>query len=110
MVLNLLGNALKFTPAGGRVTLSAEETPEGLHVAVRDSGAGIAEEELPHLFRPFERLDNEVTRKARGTGLGLSISRELVELHGGRIWPESTPGEGTTIRFVLPASRAQHAA
>ncbi|MBI5835710.1 MAG: HAMP domain-containing histidine kinase [Candidatus Eisenbacteria bacterium] len=110
VVLNLLGNALKFTPEGGHVALSVEETPEGLHVAVRDSGAGISAEELPHLFRPFERLDNEATRKARGTGLGLSISRELVELHGGRIWPESAPGEGTTIRFLLPATRARHAA
>jgi signal transduction histidine kinase len=102
VVLNLAGNALKFTPAGGHVTLAAAAYPECLQVEVRDSGQGIPADDLPLLFRPFERLDNEVTRKAAGTGLGLSISRELVELHGGCIWPESWLGHGTTIRFTLP--------
>jgi signal transduction histidine kinase len=107
VVLNLAGNALKFTPEGGQVTLGAAACPEGLHVRVRDSGPGIPAEDLPLLFRPFERLDNEATRKAVGTGLGLSISRDLVQLHGGRIWPESEPGQGTTIHFVLPPPRPE---
>ena len=102
IVLNLLGNAVKFTPAGGVTTLAARPVPEGLLLEIRDSGDGISPEDLPLLFRPFERLDNESTRKAVGTGLGLSISRELVELHGGRIWPESQVGQGTSIFFTLP--------
>jgi signal transduction histidine kinase len=106
VVLNLTGNALKFTPAGSHITLAARTCPEGLHVEVRDTGPGIPAEDLPTLFRPFERLNNAVTRKAAGTGLGLSISRELVELHRGRIWPESCVGQGTTIHFVLPPASA----
>lgn len=102
VVLNILGNAVKFTPEGGSVTLDAVEIDAGLRVEVRDSGQGIAPDELPLLFKPFERLSNEATRKANGTGLGLSISRELVELHGGRIWPESVVGQGTSIFFILP--------
>ena len=110
VVINLLGNAVKFTPEGGRVVLDARETDEGLRVEVRDSGEGITPEELPLLFKPFERLQNEATRKAKGTGLGLSISRELVELHGGRIWPESVVGKGTTVFFTIPAQLDQPAA
>ena len=102
VVLNVLGNAVKFTPEGGHVVLEATEIDEGLQVEIRDSGQGISPEELPLLFKPFERLSNEATRKANGTGLGLSISRELVELHGGRIWPESVVGQGTSVFFVLP--------
>ncbi len=102
VVLNVLGNAVKFTPEGGHVVLEAAEIDEGLQVEIRDSGQGISPEELPLLFKPFERLSNEATRKANGTGLGLSISRELVELHGGRIWPESVVGQGTSVFFVLP--------
>jgi len=91
---NILGNALKFTPAGGRVTLTARLEP-GQHVfAVSDTGIGIAH--LVDNFWQAQRNDN------RGVGLGLAIAKSVVEAHGGRIWCESTPGKGTTFSFTLP--------
>ncbi|HEY6867796.1 MAG TPA: ATP-binding protein [Candidatus Eisenbacteria bacterium] len=107
VVTNLLSNAVKFSPPGGRIAIAAEPTEGEVRVSVRDAGEGIAPEDLPKLFKKFTQLDSSATRRAGGTGLGLVICKGIVEQHGGRIWVESTPGEGSTFYFTLPyADRA----
>jgi signal transduction histidine kinase/DNA-binding response OmpR family regulator len=107
VLTNLLSNATKFSPVGGRIEISAEVWEDGVRVGVRDHGEGIAPLDLPKLFRKFSQVDSSATRKAGGTGLGLVISKGIVEQHGGKIWVESTPGEGSTFYFTLPlAERA----
>jgi len=97
---NLIGNALKFTPSGGRVTLTARSRDNAVELAVADNGSGIEARDLPHVFEQYWRSDE------RGTGLGLFIARRVVEAHGGRIWAESSRGVGSTFFFTLPrASR-----
>jgi len=98
---NLLGNALKFTPEGGRITVDVRREEGGLRFAVSDSGPGIASEDLPKLFDAYWKA-NRTSRK--GTGLGLYIARGIVEAHGGRIWVESTLGQGSTFAFTLPGA------
>jgi PAS domain S-box-containing protein len=101
---NLLANAVKFTPPGGHVSVSADAVPEGIRFSVRDTGPGIAPEDLEHIFQPFW----QVRRTARlGVGLGLGIARGIVEQHGGRIWVESRPGAGSTFSFTLPLARRE---
>lgn len=104
VLVNLLANAVKFTPAGGTVELSAHGDPgEGLvRLEVRDTGPGIAAEDLPKLFQPFTQLDTRLSREHAGTGLGLALVRSLTELHGGRVEVESAPGTGSLFRVVLP--------
>jgi len=102
MLINLLTNALKYSPAGEPVRLSAAPHAEGVCLAVADQGQGIPAEELPDLFSRFFRVKSE--RKGQGIGLGLYITKLLVEAHGGRIWADSRPGHGSTFSFVLPAS------
>jgi signal transduction histidine kinase len=102
IVLNLVSNAVKFTPAGGRVVLSATMIGDVLAVAVEDSGIGIAEDDIPTALAPFGQVDSSLARKYAGTGLGLSLTKSLVELHGGTFQLSSRPGEGTTVRFTLP--------
>jgi signal transduction histidine kinase len=100
---NLVNNALAHTPPGGRVAISAERRDGEVLVAVRDTGAGIASEDLPFIFERFYRADRSRARRTGGVGLGLTIVKQLVERHGGRIWVESTPGKGSTFLFTLPA-------
>ena len=100
---NLIGNAIKFTGAGGQITVGATGKDSDLLVWVRDSGSGIAPEHVPHIF---DRYWSAARAERHGTGLGLSICRGIVEAHNGRIWVESTPGNGTTMFFTLPASPA----
>jgi signal transduction histidine kinase len=100
IVVNLLTNALKYSPPGTEVTISVEEGEGGPALAVRDRGPGIAPADLPHLFERFFRGDRGCG--GPGLGLGLFISRRLVEAHGGRIGVESRPGEGSTFRVELP--------
>jgi signal transduction histidine kinase len=102
ILFNLLSNAVKFTPPGGRVDLRASTEAEMLRIDVSDTGVGIRPEDLGRLFREFERLDNYEGERTPGTGLGLSLTKHLIELHGGRITVESTPGVGTTFSIGLP--------
>ena len=96
---NLIGNALKFTGEGGRVTVSARPADEEVVLSVEDTGPGITLEQQTHLFDRFwQARDGD----RRGVGLGLTITKQIVEAHGGRIWIESTPGAGSTFSFALP--------
>ena len=101
---NLLSNALHHTPPEGRIVIEAQAVPEGIEVAVRDTGSGIAPDQAPYVFERFYRADPSRNRATGGAGLGLAIVKQLVEAHGGRVWLESTPGEGTTVRFTLPSA------
>jgi len=108
IVVNLLTNAIKFTPAGGRVALDASAGTEGLIVHVTDTGRGMTEETIERAFEPFfQGSDSDVNRKRAGTGLGLAISRRLAEMHGGTIRLKSKLGEGTAATLWLPADRLQ---
>ncbi len=99
---NLVDNALRYTPAGGRITVRAEEADDGVLLSVSDTGSGIPLEHLPRIFERFYRADPSRSREEGGTGLGLSIVRHLVESHGGRVSAESTLGQGTVISCWFP--------
>jgi len=101
ILLNLLSNAIKFTPEGGQIALRANTDTKSLIVEVQDTGPGISEEEQQKLFRPYYRISAD-RRRMPGIGLGLVITKQLVELHGGRIWIQSEPGKGSTFAFSLP--------
>jgi PAS domain S-box-containing protein len=103
VVSNVLDNAIKFTPAGGRVTVTTRHQDGQVRVVVADEGPGIPAEFLPRVFSPFEQVDSSATRQHGGMGLGLSLARLLVERHGGSIELDSAPGRGTTVTIVLPA-------
>ncbi len=130
VIYNLISNAIKFTPDGGSIIVSAcslnlperrmstrdgreitlpspndhEQTDtDFVEVSIKDTGIGISQENLDRIFKSFEQIDGSYSRKYQGTGLGLSLSRNLIELHGGRIWAESEgEGKGSTFRFVIP--------
>ena len=108
VLTNLLDNAIKFTAAGS-VVLRAEAQGDQLHFSVKDTGIGIAPERLDAIFDPFTQADASMTRRFGGTGLGTTISKQLVELMGGKIWAESTVGEGTTFHVLLPLMVARFA-
>jgi two-component system phosphate regulon sensor histidine kinase PhoR len=101
VVTNLVHNAIKFTPAGGQVTVSTEVAGEEVVIAVRDTGVGISAADLPRIFERFYKADR--ARSGGGTGLGLAIAKHIVQGHGGRIWAESVEGRGSTFYFSLPA-------
>jgi len=102
LLINLLDNALKYTPAGGAVTVHGEFTGGCVHVDVIDTGSGISSEHLPHVFERFYRADASRSRETEGTGLGLSICRSIAEAHRGQLSIESEPGSGTKAILVLP--------
>lgn len=102
VLLNVMTNAIDFTPPGGSVRVSLTQLPEWLEVRVTDTGIGIPAEDLPHLFDRFYRVDKARTRELGGTGLGLSIARQIVRAHGGDIQIESREGCGTVVTFTLP--------
>ena len=101
VLINLVGNAIKFTDTG-EVAIKAEAKNGAFHVSVRDTGPGISAADQARLFQEFQQADNAVTRKKGGTGLGLAISKRIIEMHGGKIWVESQPGQGSTFTFTLP--------
>jgi signal transduction histidine kinase len=105
VLINLLSNAVKFTEKGS-VTLHAEYLPDDnkVLISVSDTGEGIPADKIDQLFQRFQQVDPDRRRRQSGTGLGLAISRDLVEMHGGRIWVESTLGVGSTFKFTLPVS------
>ncbi|MFN3571937.1 MAG: ATP-binding protein [Phenylobacterium sp.] len=106
VLLNLLSNAIKFTPRGGRVTVRAEArrdpTGERIRISVRDTGIGIAADDLKRLAQPFEQIESQHSKTQQGTGLGLALTKSLVEMHGGALDIQSAPGEGTTVAFSVP--------
>jgi two-component system phosphate regulon sensor histidine kinase PhoR len=100
VLMNIVHNAIKFTPAGGRVIISAGLDGKHLKVSVADNGVGISPADLPHVFERFYKADK--SRSSEGTGLGLAIAKHIVQAHGGRIWAESEPGKGSVFAFTLP--------
>ncbi len=102
VMLNLLSNAMKFTPDGGSVSVVVKRAGDFIEFSVSDTGIGISEEDQKKLFVPFQQLDNIYTKKYEGTGLGLALCEKIVELHGGRIWVESEVRKGSTFKFVIP--------
>jgi signal transduction histidine kinase len=107
VLLNLVGNAIKFTDTG-EVRIIATAVSGHFTVVVTDTGPGIPPEELKRVFEQFHQIDNSNTKAKGGTGLGLAIAKQIVEMHGGRIWVESTLGKGATFQMELPV-RAQNA-
>ena len=105
--INLLANAVKFTPEGGRVSLTAKRKDQMIVVVIADSGIGIPASDLEKLGRPFEQVENQFTKTKSGSGLGLAISKSLVELHGGSLTVDSEERKGTTVTVLLPRVAVQ---
>jgi signal transduction histidine kinase len=101
VLLNLVGNAIKFTDTG-EVRVRASSANGHFEVSVTDTGPGIPEEHQARIFEHFHQVDSSLTKAKGGTGLGLAIAKEIVEMHGGRIWVESTLGKGSTFQMELP--------
>ncbi|MEK6656688.1 MAG: ATP-binding protein [Nitrospirota bacterium] len=102
VMINLLSNAVKFTPNGGKISVVARTEDSNIYVEVKDTGMGIAKENLLKIFDKFQQVDTGINHKLRGTGLGLSIAKHIVVTHNGRIWAESRLGKGSAFKFVLP--------
>ena len=109
VLLNLVGNAIKFTDSG-EVAIKVAPANGSLSVAVHDTGPGIPKDNQEKMFEEFQQADNSITKAKGGTGLGLAISRRIVELHGGRLWVESSPGRGSVFTFEIPSVTAQSGA
>ena len=107
VLLNLVGNAIKFTDAG-EVIIKADASNGTFNLAVRDTGPGISAADQAKLFQEFQQADNSITRKKEGTGLGLAISKRIIEMHGGRIWMELQVGKGSTFFVTLPVHVQVH--
>lgn len=106
VLTNLMGNAIKFTPEDGSVTVGVETAPNGcVRVVVSDTGVGIRKENLERIFERFEQVRGTSSNENKGTGLGLSICRELVKLHGGQVWAESEFGKGSRFIVSLPVTQ-----
>ncbi|UUX33235.1 cell wall metabolism sensor histidine kinase WalK [Fundicoccus culcitae] len=99
---NIINNAIKYSPDGGEIFVSIQESHDKVTTIVRDQGLGIPQKDLPHLFERFYRVDKARSRDQGGTGLGLAISKEVIELHGGKIWAESRENSGSSFIFELP--------
>lgn len=106
VLTNLVGNAIKYSPAGGEIFIRSEINNNFAHVSIQDQGIGIPAHALEQIFTPYYRVEAESSRYITGTGLGLSIVRQIIEMHSGKVWVESTHGQGSTFHFTLPLSRA----
>ena len=104
---NIISNALKYSPEGGKVTFTIDILPSEIQIRVRDEGVGIPKDSVNKIFDRFYRVDKARTRKLGGTGLGLAIAKEMVQAHGGDIWAQSKEGSGTTVFFTLPYNPEQ---
>lgn len=102
VMINLIDNAIKFTPVGGKITIAACEEPENIHITVKDTGVGIPNDVISKLFDRFYQVDASTTRRYGGTGFGLHIAKSIIEMHDGQIWVESEEGYGTTFHILLP--------
>ncbi|MCQ1537072.1 response regulator [Methanosarcina sp. KYL-1] len=102
ILYNLVSNAIKFTPSGGSVKISASRSGEGIRVTVSDTGIGISKKDQEQLFKPFKQIDSALNRQYEGTGLGLALVKKFVEMQGGRVWVESELGTGSTFIFEMP--------
>jgi signal transduction histidine kinase len=102
---NILGNAIKFSPDGGKITVCIKEEGEYLRVAVSDTGIGIPSDQLERIFERFYQVNGSPTRRFGGTGLGLALVKKTIEAHGGEVWAESQEGQGSTFFFILPILR-----
>lgn len=107
MLDNIISNALKYSPEGGKISFQVKEQVDHIEVSVKDEGIGIPKESVKKIFERFYRVDKARSRKMGGTGLGLAIAKEMVEAHGGEIWVESEEGKGTTVFFTLPYEQNQ---
>jgi signal transduction histidine kinase len=99
---------VKFTPEGGRITITANKTENGAEISVSDTGIGIPPAEQSTIFEEFRQVGGDYAHKKEGTGLGLTLAKKFVELHGGKIWVESEVGKGSTFTFTLPANPTPH--
>jgi signal transduction histidine kinase len=110
VLINLIGNAIKFTPQNGTITVKAERDKESILFAVSDTGIGIKEDDLKRLFDEFYRVENEINQSVKGTGLGLALAKKIVEAHKGQIWVTSKVGQGTIFHFTVPIEQTGPAA
>jgi two-component system cell cycle sensor histidine kinase PleC len=109
ILINLVSNAVKFTPLGGNIQVIGGRAPNGdFQITVRDNGPGIPRDKIDNIFQPFNQVDNRFDRQAGGTGLGLALVRGLAELHGGRAWVESEYGRGCAVFVTLPSAEASN--
>src|SRR3546814_5573494 len=111
ILLNLVGNAIKFTPAGGRIVIRVEVAETGgMLLSVQDNGIGMSEADLERALIPFGQAASVLARRAQGTGLGLPLARQFVALHGGELTVQSQPDRGTVVTVRLPARSEEHSA
>lgn len=107
ILTNLVSNAIKYSPKGGEIVIGGQAEDGRYVLYVKDRGMGMSEEETAQLFERYQRIDRDSIKGIRGTGLGLYLARALVEVHGGEVWVESTPGKGSTFSFSLPRRRPE---
>jgi len=102
VLINLIGNAIKFTPESGRISVRASVDDENVSVAVSDTGIGMNEGEMTNLFTEFYRVENAINQNVKGSGLGLVLAKNIIEAHGGKMTVNSISGQGSTFTFTLP--------
>jgi len=104
--INLISNAIKFTPEGGTISVNAQLDNDFVKIEISDTGIGISPKDVAQLFDEFYRVDNQINQEVKGTGLGLPLAKKIVEAHGGKMWITSQLKEGTTFHFTLPLKQS----